>query len=510
MALNAVERRLLDLRYQWEAFAEDPVPRMLAWTVPDGAMRLVRCFLEVQKHEGEYVTQDLFIVFDAPFEHAFQYSHALKEALAGHYAASREDLEREGHGSVWNADPASFPESAYGFIQALRSLGGAYHNAIGHLVAVFAPASVSKDTLFAAWLARTLEAGLPERLRILVLDSLETPRLTEFRPADPTLLKRETLALDATAIATETFAQERTVGPAGLFRNMLMALVALVEKAPLAQVIAKGTDALTFVRAQGWKDQEAVVAMLVAGAMLKEKRFDAAVGTYRNGRAAAVSAAQEGHPAAQALVLQTWFGEAGVQLAAGRTAEAAAAYEQAAVVAQEARNTILAIEAFRMAAFCHARLDDRAAAIDRGGLALTAGERLKPEARIMTTLPLAAADLLRVLDTDRADAIETVRTRAGERYDALAASLDAHAARHERTVDPGAFRKAEDTLEQHQVSAARIAERELLAVMGAASPAFQQVFGRARGLLGREWPLWPPVSLDDPLPAGAPRELAAT
>ena len=96
MPLNAVERRLLDLRYQWEDFADDPVPRLLVWTVPDAAMRLVRCFLEVQKHEGEYVTRDLFIVFDAPFENSIQYSRALKEALAGQYAASSDDLAREG------------------------------------------------------------------------------------------------------------------------------------------------------------------------------------------------------------------------------------------------------------------------------------------------------------------------------------------------------------------------------------------------------------------------------
>ena len=52
MKLNAVERRLLDLRYKWEAFAEDQVPRLLIWAVADAAMRLVRCFLEMQKHEG--------------------------------------------------------------------------------------------------------------------------------------------------------------------------------------------------------------------------------------------------------------------------------------------------------------------------------------------------------------------------------------------------------------------------------------------------------------------------
>ena len=100
MPLNAVERRLLDLRHQWERFANDPTPRLLVWTVPDAAMRLVRCFLEVQKHEGEYVTGDLFIVFDTPFENSIQYSRALKELLAGQHAASADDLGRRGSRSI--------------------------------------------------------------------------------------------------------------------------------------------------------------------------------------------------------------------------------------------------------------------------------------------------------------------------------------------------------------------------------------------------------------------------
>ena len=116
MPLNAVERRLLDLRHQWERFANDPTPRLLVWTVPDAAMRLVRCFLEVQKHEGEYVTGDLFIVFDTPFENSIQYSRALKELLAGQHAASADDLGRQGLDPSWPVDVASFPDSAYGVI----------------------------------------------------------------------------------------------------------------------------------------------------------------------------------------------------------------------------------------------------------------------------------------------------------------------------------------------------------------------------------------------------------
>src|SRR3974377_1960971 len=104
MQLNAVERRLLDLRYEWEAFAEERAPRLLIWAVPDATMRLVRCFLEMQNTEGGDVSRDLFIFFDTPFENSIQYSRNLKEALAGQYAATSDDLEREGLGVAWRAD----------------------------------------------------------------------------------------------------------------------------------------------------------------------------------------------------------------------------------------------------------------------------------------------------------------------------------------------------------------------------------------------------------------------
>jgi tetratricopeptide (TPR) repeat protein len=489
MALNAVERRLVDLRHSWESFTADPAPRLLVWTVPDAAMRLVRAFLEAQKHEGEYVTHDLFIVFDAPFENSIQYSRALKEQLAGRHAASADDLEHEGLDPSWPVAMASFPDSAYGFMRAVRSLGGTYHKAIGHLVPVLAPSSVASPRHFAAWLARALEGGQPERLRLLALDSLETPQLDALQPADPGLLQRQTLDIDMTAVATETFAQERTVGPAGVFRNMLMALVSMVEKAPAAQVLIKARDAVAFADSQNWKDQRVVVAMLVAGALLKEKRHDEAVATYRSARATAATALQEGHPAGAAMVLQTWFGEAGAALAAGRVSDAVIAYDNAAVVAQEAKNLVLAVEAFRMSAFCHARLGEREAAVERGVEALKTGQRLRREARGMTTLPLAANDLLRVLDEDSAQAIEAIRTRGTEQTQQLNEALEQRATLLERTADHDPIREAQETFAGSRADLVQQADRELTTVVADAEKAFQQVFAQARRLLGDSWPL---------------------
>ena len=192
---------------------------------------------------------------------------------------------------------AAFPDSAYGFIQTLCSFGGSYHEAIGHLVAVFAPAcGVQRRPLRRLARARRWTPDCPNGCGSWRWTRWRPPRLADMEPANPALLRRETLALDATAVAAETFAQERTVGPAGVFRNMLMALVALVEKGSADQVQLKAGDALAFAEAQGWKDQQAVVTMLVAGALLKEQRFDDAIAAYRDARATAAACRAGGSP----------------------------------------------------------------------------------------------------------------------------------------------------------------------------------------------------------------------
>src|SRR5690606_7200054 len=135
---------------------------------------------------------------------------------------------------------------------------------------------------------------------------------------------------------------------AGVFRNLMMGVASLLEKGSADQVKAKALDALAFARKHGWADQEVVLRVLVGGAMLKESRHQEAIGIYRSARAAALRAAGADHPAGHKLVLQTWFGEAGAALAGGDANAAARCYDEAAVVAQQDQNPILAIEAFRM------------------------------------------------------------------------------------------------------------------------------------------------------------------
>lgn len=105
MTLNPVEQRLSELCNEWASFRADGSKRLLIWQAPDNATRMIQCFFETQKHETDFTTGDLFIVFDVPFIHSIQYSRDLKEALAGQYEASREELEQQGVTPDWDFAP---------------------------------------------------------------------------------------------------------------------------------------------------------------------------------------------------------------------------------------------------------------------------------------------------------------------------------------------------------------------------------------------------------------------
>jgi hypothetical protein len=156
----------------------------------------------------------------------------------------------------------------------MRSLGSCHHRAIGHLVAVLAPADIRPDVhdAFADWVARALDGALPERLRFAIVDSIDTPRLSTLLALNHPLVHVDSPDIDALQTAQETFAQEAAVGPAAVFRNQLMGLVTLVDRAPADQVRIKAADAVAFARKHGWADQEVVIAVLVSGALLKARR----------------------------------------------------------------------------------------------------------------------------------------------------------------------------------------------------------------------------------------------
>ncbi|WP_321418744.1 hypothetical protein [uncultured Desulfobacter sp.] len=486
---NPVEERLMLLADHWIAFRENPAKRLLVWQAEANALRFFQCFFEVQKHETDYTVGDMFVVFDTPFENVIQYSRDLKTALKGQYDASRDDLIQQGITPDWHFSPENYPDSVSGFIRSLQSFGSRHHERIGHLVAVFMPSEVSDDEGFTTWLNCAMQTRPPERLRFAVMDPLDASRLASLNGTAKNLIQIDRPKIDALSTAQETFAQESATGPAGVFRNLLIGLMTLVEKGTAKQVKIKAADALQFARKEKWVDQEVVIGMLVAGAMLKEKRFDEAVKGYQFARQKAQQATADAHPAGRQLALQTWFGEAGAHLAAGDLPKAVQCYDEAATLAPQIPNPILGIEAFRMAAFCLGRMDEPEPAIRKGLQALNLGQRLKPEARAMTTLPVAAIDMLRLMELKRVQAMEHIKYQHNTAVDTSRKKATQQALELEQNKDPQALHAVEANLEEEISHAKQAACRDIDTLAATGDNHFQQVFTKARELLGSQWPM---------------------
>lgn len=408
MAMNPVEQRIATMSTNWLDFRDDKSKRILVWQVQEDALSMVDAFVEMQKEQTDFSTGDTFLLFKTPCQYSLQYSNALKTELKGKFDASRDQLPDEGLEADWDFQPERIPDNAEGFVHSLLSFGSKYHQAIGHLVPILAPA-ITETKTYNSWLIDLLKQNLPEKLRLLLVQTKGSPLLDKLlEQNDPRVLIQE-LDINMGVLAQETFSQETTTGPAGTFRNLLMGVVTLVERGTSSQVRSKATDALNFARKQGWKDQEVVIRMLFASSLMREQRYGDATKVYRIARETAEITKKEKHPVGQKLVMQSWFAQAGAEFADEDYHTATASYDKAAIAAKEDENLPLTIEALRMAAFCLVRVDENKAALKRGERAVGIADTLPPDECPMTTIGTCLVDMMRIVDEPRVEALRQVK-----------------------------------------------------------------------------------------------------
>lgn len=487
--LNPVELQLVKLRGYWEEFNSKPDKRLLIWQSPENSLRLLQAFFEAQKHETAYSTGDLFIVFNTPYHYSIQYSRELKQSLFEQYEASRDDFKQQGIEGEWEYNIEDYIDSANGFVRCVESFHKHFQSVIGRLVVVLFPTGIDHNVHYNAWLKRNLAADIPDNMRFVVIDDLQHPRHNIFIEENLSSVATQKLELDILNVAQETFAKETTVGPAGVFRNLLTGLMTLVDKGSADDVITKSTDAFAFAEKYQWQDQQVVLNMLVASALLKEKRFEESIDTYRKARELSTKLVEGQHPAGNQLVTQTWFCEAGAYIGQQDHANSARCYDEAAEVARHNPNALLRIEALRMSAFFYNKLDQPQTAINRLETALGDGEKMNPEVRSMTLLPLVAFNYLQLTDKNQAAKIETLKHRMNK--DSLLAldELEHRSAELDKTSDNQCLLDLEKTMhDQIEVSADKAqVEVDKLATSG--SDSFSKAYERGKSLLGDDWPL---------------------
>ncbi|MEO6919030.1 MAG: hypothetical protein ABI171_08475 [Collimonas sp.] len=494
MAKNPVEKRVDTLRDLWLENTQDPRVRVLVWRIPANADRMLQAFFEMQQHPGDWTTPDLFLRFEAAFDTGFGYSRALRQSLADDYIDSKDSLREQGVTVDWSVAQTPQHDSASGVMVTLASFTQ-YHKAqLAHLryvAAVLAPHPVSNQAAWEAWLDAALRspamASDTASVRLTLVDTVSDQRWQALAQRHGDRVRVVEAPIDMFDIARETVAQAGGAGPTVAYRQLLTDVITLVEKGNAAQTAARAEKAMQIAQREQWPDQQVVLQMAVAGAYLKEKNYADAIKRYRDARECAGQAEQNKHPMGADLIMQTWFGEAGVWLVAKEPERAAQAYRSAAEQAQRVPNPMFEIEGFRMAAYCYAQNGQQQPAREHGALALRAAKAVSPAERPLTTMSLALHDLLRVQDPARTVKLERCATDYQAAIAAAHLQAEQQAAKLGGQPQAGDLEKIENAMHQHFESGFQRQRQEREHLIAGGDEYFRKVVALARELLN---PLW--------------------
>jgi tetratricopeptide (TPR) repeat protein len=392
---NAIERRLEELEERWNAFAEDPTPRLLRWAVEAQSLAVVEGFVELQR-DGDGDVPDYFLRFDEPFVDPRNHGFVLTAALERAYGEARPGLADAGF-AAWSAPGVRLGEPDVAAFARYCATFQAHHAPMMlRLAVVLAPEAVTDAMAWQRWLLALVRADVPEGVRFVLLDPAEAPQLDALCAAEPRLVRSEVVDLDMPAAIQELANAAAGDDPGSQFRVHFVALTNAAGRSPLPAAGEAAQRALAIATQHGWSAMQVVVYSALASAYLGAGHADSAVAAYQAARAAALEAGQQGDPSAPTLVVQSWLGEGAAYVSAGRFAEGAPVYEAAAPVAAACGNGLMTLEGWRMAAYCHEQAGDADAAWRCGQQALDAGAALDDATRDVSTLPFAGQGLLRV------------------------------------------------------------------------------------------------------------------
>lgn len=500
---NPVEKRIDDLAALWLQACEAPEVRVIVWRVPGNAGRMMAAFFEAQKHLEPASTPDLFQNFDAPFETGFGYSRELMGALRDGYVASRGDLKQQGLPIDWRGAHGDYADSAAGTLAMFQSFAEYYQGQMRYFAPVLSPGQVASSSGLEQWLDTALRAPIPDRLRLCLVDHTEDKRWQALAERHGKAVRVIDAPIDMFDIARQTAAQSSGgAGPGAAYRAMLADVMTLLEKGSAAQTAARADKAMKLVQREQWHDQQVVLHMAVAGAHLKQAEHSEAIHRYRAARECAIAAEAAKHPAGANLIMQTWFGEAGVWLSAHQPVRASEAYTQAAAVARRVPNAMFALEGLRMAGYCLAQDGQVEPARERYLAAVAEARAMPPADRPLTTLALLLQDMLRLQDAPRAERIAQYAPAYQQEVAEALQQAEAQSARLGPRPAPAALEKIEkELLTRYELAFRKLCDQRERLIAGG-DVFFRKVVALARDYLHPAWNGVPEVRhpLDKDLP----------
>ena len=194
------------------------------------------------------------------------------------------------------------------------------------------------------------------------------------------------LDLDMPGAVEELAKNEGCEGPAKDFRLQFLAIGnAGKAKNPRAARRA-AREARRIARKEGWVDQEVVIHLSLGSALLASEVPKEAGKVYANAVALSQNLMHNRHPSGTSLLLTSLMSEGAAYFSAQDYNAAALVYQETGRFAQEIEDYPVAIDAWRMASFCHAQANVAERAWACGQIALDVGALIDEADRASTTL----------------------------------------------------------------------------------------------------------------------------
>jgi tetratricopeptide (TPR) repeat protein len=232
---------------------------------------------------------------------------------------------------------------------------------------------------------------------MLVVDQLAAAQLLQLAEAMPAEVKTIKPDLDMPAAYLDLARGNGKGGSGVSFRLNFVALTQAAANNDLVKVKQHAASALAIAQEHGWPHMQIAVHMALAATQLGARQPNEAIAAYRAAGAIAADATGKGDAVALKLLLQTKLGEGAALVSDARHADAAKIYEEAAALAQKSEDHLMAMESWRMAAYCHEQIKETESSFRCGIVALNTAERLDAETRTNSTLPYVGQGLLRLL-----------------------------------------------------------------------------------------------------------------
>jgi hypothetical protein len=392
--INAVDRRLKMLSGLWMEFAELADARLLRWCVTHDANRIVETFLEVHKEDPDGVPH-LFFFSETPFATPETFADELVAWFEKYYEDNREGIIEEGGDASWTAPPAT-KKGPERLVQVLASFQKHYADLFDILALALIPNEIAKPAAWAEWWSKLLALDLPASVRFLIVDDVAAPAFDALAKAQPKRMVTQTPDIDMPTIYRELLKEGGGSGPGAAFRKQLVE-ISLAGQAGDVPAAKKRFDAAFAIAVEHkWPQMQFAAQMALAGIVFGAGDKALSLDLYRQAAAVAEGAAKAGDAVAPKLLVQAKMAEASVLFGDQKLREAGEIYVAAAPLAEAAGDAFLAMENYRMAAYCLEQVKDAARSWANGVKALDAAAKLTDDARGQSLLHHVGHGLVRL------------------------------------------------------------------------------------------------------------------